>query len=143
MREVHERLRAALSLSRQALEDGGHLDSLTRETLLYCWGFCTALRGHHRSEDQVLFPRLSGAHPDLVPVISQLIQDHNMIAHLIGELERSLDSGTTTVDKLRHLDGIEAVMETHFRYEERRLLAVLDDVADESLTATDLFGPLA
>ncbi len=66
-----------------------------------------------------------------------------MIAHLIGELERSLDSGTTTVDKLRHLDGIEAVMETHFRYEERRLLAVLDDVADESLTATDLFGPLA
>lgn len=66
-----------------------------------------------------------------------------MIGHLIGQLERSLSSGTTTADKLRHLDGIEAVMESHFRYEERRLLAVLDDVADESLTATDLFGPLA
>ncbi|HEX2290928.1 MAG TPA: hemerythrin domain-containing protein, partial [Pseudonocardiaceae bacterium] len=83
-------------MSRQALEDDGPLDSLTRETLLYCWGFCAALSGHHRSEDQVLFPQLSQAHPDLVPVIRQLTQDHNMIGHLIGQLERSLDSVTTT-----------------------------------------------
>jgi hypothetical protein len=44
---------------------------------------------------------------------------------------------------MRHLDGIEAVMQTHFRYEERRLLDVLDSIPDESVTAAELFGPLA
>lgn len=37
-------------------------------------------------------------------------------------------------------------METHFRYEERRLLDVLDSIEglrDKEVGATDLFGPLA
>ena len=32
----------------------------------------------------------------------------------------------------RHLDGIEAVMESHFRYEERALLSVLDGLSLEA-----------
>jgi hypothetical protein len=44
--------------------------------------------------------------------------------------------------RLRHLDGIEAVMESHFRSEERQLLAVLDENHDEAPPPAELFGPL-
>lgn len=75
-------------------------------------------------------------------MIGQLTQDHTMIGHLVGGLQRALDGGGTTAEKFRHLDGIEAVTESHFRYEERRLLDVLDAIEDGSLSATALFGPL-
>lgn len=69
-----------------------------------------------------------------------------MIEHLLGGLQLAMERGATSKEKLRHLDGVEAVMETHFRYEERRLLDVLDGIEglrDEGVGATDLFGPLA
>lgn len=143
MRAVHERLRAALHLSREQLEDGGDVDPPSRDLLLYCWGFCAALTGHHRAEDGQLFPRLVGAHPELEPVIGRLVQDHSMIDHLLGQLTRALENSAPAAEKLRHLDGIEAVMETHFGYEERQLLDVLDEVLEDDIAAADLFGPLA
>ncbi|KGM03765.1 hypothetical protein Q760_13590 [Cellulomonas cellasea DSM 20118] len=33
-------------------------------------------------------------------------------------------------------------MTTHFRYEERRLLDVLDGVLDDAVTPSEVFGPL-
>jgi hemerythrin-like domain-containing protein len=145
MREVHRRLRAALALAREAIEDEHEPGAPASDPLLYCWGFCAALDGHHRSEDGALFPRLVAQQPDLAPVIGRLRQDHNMIGHLIGELQRADQDGASTEEKLRHLDGIEAVMETHFRYEERKLLAVLDARVLEAGGAdpAELYGPLA
>lgn len=148
MREVHRRLRDALDLARESATEEYTPEPLT-SPLLYCWGFCTALSGHHRSEDGVLFPLVVESHPDLAPVIAQLTQDHHMIEHLIGALQQAVERGVPTAEKLRHLDGIEAVMESHFRYEERRLLGVLDGLgvgnrADEQqVSAAELFGPLA
>lgn len=63
MCEVHERLGAAPSLSRESLEDGAEVEPLTRETLLYCWGFCAALDGHHRAEEESLSPASSRRTP--------------------------------------------------------------------------------
>jgi hemerythrin-like domain-containing protein len=142
MREVHRRLRDALSLARESLEDDATADPLAGNPLLYCWGFCAALSGHHRSEDSVLFPRLADD-PALAPVIAKLVQDHSMIEHLIGGLQSALDRGMPVDEKLRHLDGIEAVMESHFRYEERELLDVLDRIRDETIAPAELYGPLA
>jgi len=143
MSEVHRRLREALEVARESVEDEGTADPLAGNPLLYCWGFCAALDGHHHSEDRNLFPRVVDHRPDFAPVIAQLVQDHHMIEHLIGGLQRAIEQRASTEEKLRHLDGIEAVMETHFRYEERRLLDVLDGISDEAVTATSLFGPLA
>lgn len=143
---MHRRLRAALDLARESVEDEHAVDPPAGDPLLYCWGFCAALSGHHRSEDHALFPRLVEGRPDLAPVVAQLVQDHHVIGHLLGGLQRAMERGTTSEEKLRHLDGVEAVMETHFRYEERRLLDVLDGIEglrDEGVGATDLFGPLA
>jgi len=143
MREVHRKLRAALDLARDAIDDEDAADPFDGDPLLYCWGFCAALDGHHSSEDRALFPRLRAERPDLAPVLAQLVQDHNMIEHLIGGLRRAMDAGAGTEEKARHLDGIAAVMETHFRYEERRLLDVLDAVDLDGAEPAELFGPLA
>lgn len=128
LRRVHRRLRSALAVARESVEDAADADD-ARDLLLYCWGFCVALTGHHRREDRALFPEIEAAYPDLADVIHRLTQDHSMIEHLIGGLQKALDSGSPTEEKLRHLDGIEAVMETHFRYEERQLITVLDAMA--------------
>lgn len=50
--------------------------------------------------------------------------------------------GATPQEVVRHLDGIEAVMETHFRYEEKVLAAALDELDDETLDLPTAFGPL-
>ncbi len=143
MREVHLRLREALVLAREAIEDEADVDPLAGTPLLYCWGFCTALSSHHAGEDGALFPRLVERHPDLGPVVRQLRQDHSMIEHLIGGLRRALDDGATTAEKLRHLDGVEAVVESHFRFEERRLLDLLDRIDDVHPGPRELYGALA
>lgn len=150
MRTVHRRLQDALDLARDTIEDGGTPGSLASDLALYCGGFCAALNGHHRSEDAALFPAVLRDRPDLAPVIATLMQDHSMISHLIQGLEKALRTGiesrpreTETAALLRHLDGIEAVMQTHFRFEEKKLVELLDTLQFENSSATTLFGPIA
>ena len=81
--------------------------------------------------------------PDLAPTVAKLVQDHNMIGQLIRDLERALQSGENPDILLRHLDGIDAVMETHFRFEEKQLVGLLDAVDAEGLDRVMLFGPIA
>ena len=143
LRAVHQRLRDALEVAREAVVDGGRAETVSRDLRLFCLGFCTALNGHHTSEDSALFPLILERRPDLAPVIAQLKQDHSMIEHLIAGLEKAVDSGKGAEEQLRHLDGIEAVMETHFRYEEKKIIDVLDGFTDEGLDKSALLGPLA
>jgi len=56
-----------------------------------------------------------------------------MIDHLIAGLRLALDAGISAEEKRRHLDGIGAVMETHFRFEEKKLIEVLEASALLSL----------
>ncbi len=142
MRTVHQRLRDALEIARESVEDGSVPPAPERDLLLHCWGFCTALGGHHRGEDDVLFPALVRAHPDLAAVVAYLKQDHSMIEHLIQGFRNSLDSGSDPATLLRHLDGIDAVMESHFRYEERELMEILEHLELDS-DPTSALGPLA
>jgi len=123
---AHERLRSALRLAQDSLDDPY---VATRDLLLYCVGFCAALGGHHRSEDAGLFPELVGRHPELAETIAYLKQDHAMIAYLLGGLEDAVQSQATPDEIGRHLEGLAAIMESHFRYEERQLLTVLETVA--------------
>lgn len=143
MRRVHQRLRDALDIARETIEGGRTPESLTNDLTLYCGGFCFALTGHHRAEDSALFPRVLAAHPELAPKVAKLIQDHSMISYLIQGLERALRSRQDATTLLRHLDGIGAIMESHFRYEETQLVSVLDGMMFENATPETLFGPLA
>ncbi len=140
---AHARLRAALELAQDSLTDPQLSDphAASRDLLLYCLGFCSALGGHHRSEDAGLFPELVGRHPELDETIAYLKQDHSMIAHLLSGLEKAIRSQAPPEAIGRHLEGLAAIMESHFRYEERQLLTVLATL-DLDATVPDMLGPL-
>ena len=143
LQTVHQRLRDALQIARESVEDGAELESLSSDLQLFCRGFCVALTGHHTSEDTSLFPLLVDRHPELASMVVTLKQDHSMLSQLIRELDETLRSAPEEATVLRHLDGIEAVMTTHFRYEERQLVTVLNAMDDEGLDKTVLLGPIA
>ncbi|SEG84844.1 Hemerythrin HHE cation binding domain-containing protein [Thermomonospora echinospora] len=140
---AHQRLRQALRLARQAL-DAGHAEDATSagaDLLLYCHGFCAALSGHHVSEDAALFPELAARHPALRPTIAKLEQDHQMIASLLAQFQQALTSNAPPDTLASHLDGLAAIMESHFRYEERQLLDILSTLELHADPRTVL-GPL-
>ena len=139
LRTAHERLRGALQVARAGFESDP--ESVTRDLLLYCHGFCVALSTHHVGEDAGLFPELRTRHPELRPVIAKLEQDHRMISHLLAQLDHALQSGESGAVLRRHLDGIGAIMESHFRYEERELLGALE-VLELDADPSRIFGPL-
>lgn len=141
LRRVHRRMRDALQIARASVESGESADTATRELLLYCHGFCTALSRHHEGEDRQLFPAIAAAYPGLRETLDALTRDHSMISYLIGGLETSIQRTDTPHTLGRHLDGIAAIMESHFRYEERKLLRVLDTLALHA-DPSDVLGPL-
>ncbi|GAA1698443.1 hypothetical protein [Streptomyces yatensis] len=48
-----------------------------------------------------------------------------MIAHLLSSLRAAVDRAAPPEELDHHLEGIAAIMENHFRYEERQLLTAL------------------
>ena len=141
LRAVHERLREALRLTRAALDEGRDAVQASRDLLLFCHGFCTALDGHHQAEDRRLFPAIAEQYPQLRDTLRYLTQDHSMIAHLITGLTESVARADSPGELDRHLEGIAAIMESHFRYEERQLLTVLETLALEA-DVEEVLGPL-
>jgi hypothetical protein len=64
-----------------------------------------------------------------------------MIAHLVHALQRALSGNEPVSTLMRHLEGIAAIMESHFRYEERELLDTLATITLD-LDPPSAFGPL-
>lgn len=141
LRAVHDRLREALRVSQEALAAGTDAEPATRDLLLFCHGFCTALSGHHEGEDRTLFPAIADQHPDLRETLRKLEQDHSMMAHLIAGLRDAAGRAAPRADLHRHLEGLAAIMESHFRYEERTLLSVLATLELDA-EPQDVLGPL-
>ncbi|GAB3971634.1 hemerythrin domain-containing protein [Plantactinospora veratri] len=141
LRRVHGRLREALRVTRQAVADGEPAEPATRDLLLFCHGFCTALTAHHEGEDRDLFPAIAEQHPELRETLRYLRQDHSMIGYLLTGLQAAVARGASPSELERHLEGVAAIMESHFRYEERQLLAVLETLALDA-DPDAVLGPL-
>lgn len=109
--------------------------------MLFCRGFCTALTGHHEGEDRELFPAIVAAHSELRETLRYLEHDHSMIAQLLTGLQNAVDRAAAPAELDQQLEGIAALMESHFRYEERQLLRVLDKLALDA-DPRDVLGPL-
>lgn len=92
-------------------------------------------------EDRTLFPAIAAARPDLGPVLRALEHDHSMIAHLLDGLRDSAARDASPQELDQHLEGIAAVMENHFRYEERQLLTVLESLEFDA-DPGEVLGPL-
>lgn len=123
---MHVRLREALAVTRAEVASGDITGLASGDVLAFCYGFCTALNGHHQGEDHELFPAIASAHPELADTLRALRQDHSMIGYLVAALRAALDASASAAEVDRHLEGIAAIMESHFRYEERVLLPALD-----------------
>lgn len=141
LRAVHRRLRDALRVVRASTEAGDPVGPLSSDLLLFCRGFCAALTGHHEGEDRELFPAIAAAHPELRGTLRKLEQDHSMIGTLVAALQAAVDRRMPRDAIEAHLDGLAAIMESHFQYEERELLAVLEALALDA-EPSDVLGPL-
>lgn len=138
---AHARLRLALRAAEQAARERADIADASRDLLLYCHGFCIALDGHHRGEDALLFPALVEQYPAAARVVSMLRQDHDMIATLLARFDTAVRSGEAPAGLARHLEGIAAIMESHFRFEERELEPLLDRLELDA-DPVAVFGPL-
>jgi hypothetical protein len=117
--EIHEWLRERLDELR-----AGRVTSLGA----HCLAFCAAVTRHHTAEDAGPFVQLAEEYPALRPVIDELSRDHEIIAGLLRRVEE-LASGTAGEGRIRQeLDGLAALLESHFPYEERKLATALNDL---------------
>ncbi|MCA2214680.1 hemerythrin domain-containing protein [Jidongwangia harbinensis] len=116
--ETHVRLLGALD----DLRDGA---PPPRELADHCLAFCAAVTRHHTEEDTSVFPLLAARHPELRDVLDGLERDHRMVAGMLArlaELAQRLDEDGARAE----LDGLAALLESHFVWEEKRLAGVLD-----------------
>ena len=131
--EVHGWLREQLDAIRTgaaAFGEGGGIRATDLRT--HCLTFCSILERHHTGEDQQLFPFLAGQHPELGPVLEELMRDHRQVAEIldqITELVRELGAQPDAAEVARmrtEMDGLAALLENHLNYEERKLVPILD-----------------
>lgn len=141
LRAVHGRLREALDLVRSMAEDPVDDPAALTDLLVYCRGFCSALTHHHEGEDRHLFPAIAAAHPELGETLRRLTQDHSMMSYLIAGLEEASARSAGPDELHTHLEGLAAIMESHFRYEERALLEILATL-DLAADPEEVLGPL-
>lgn len=126
---AHQELRRQVAEIRAGLADrqtgGGTL-------LVHCLAFCAALTAHHRGEDDGMFTQLLRTRPDLATTVANLVEDHQMIAPILSRVAElanaASESHAPNLEAIsRELDGLTAIMESHFNYEERAISQALDD----------------
>jgi hypothetical protein len=125
--EVHLWLREELAALREDVDaylEGG---ARPRELRAHCLTFCSALERHHNGEDGGAFVELAERVPELRPVLEELRRDHKLVEDSLRRLQELLE----TMDPVRvrgELDSLAALMETHFVYEEKRIVAALNEL---------------
>jgi hypothetical protein len=131
--QAHQDLRRQIELLKAGLEQSPPTDVIRTR----CLAFCGALTSHHRGEDGGMFTDLLQQRPDLSGAVANLVEDHEMIAAILARVAEIAGqvSGTAgpAPDSIRfELDGLAAIMESHFAYEERAIGAALDDGVSDS-----------
>jgi hypothetical protein len=143
LRRAHQQLRDELARIREAL--GGD-EPVVTGLQVHCLAFCSALATHHRGEDDGMFTQLLDARPDLAPAIRNLTADHAAITAILHQIRALALQGKTTppesLPKLRReLDGLAAIVESHFGYEERAISAALDHGVPATGWSRPVFKP--
>ena len=87
------------------------------------------------------FVELAMQFPEIAPVLQQLTDDHQVIAHILEKLEQVVANidPSTPERASRELDGLAAILESHFAWEEKRLVDALDHL-HRTRTSEDLLG---
>ncbi|GAA4070617.1 hemerythrin domain-containing protein [Actinomadura miaoliensis] len=127
--EVHLWLREELALLREGVDAYLAGGARLGELRLHCLTFCSALNRHHTGEDDGAFPQVAEQFPELRPVLEELRRDHRLVEDSLRRLQAlvaELDQAADPAAVRRELDSLAALMETHFLYEEKRIVAALN-----------------
>ncbi|MFD1046130.1 alpha/beta fold hydrolase [Kibdelosporangium lantanae] len=114
--EVHDWLRGELVRLRSGIG--------TRDLRAHCLTFCSAVTRHHTGEDSGAFVTLAERFPELRPVLDELVRDHEQVSAML----RDLVSITDPDELRRHVDGVAALLESHFYYEEKKIVEALNSL---------------
>ncbi|GAA4445179.1 hemerythrin domain-containing protein [Phytohabitans houttuyneae] len=124
---THQALRERLQLLRDRLASGGPATARDGADLrAHCTAFCAALDRHHTGEDGGLFPALRREFPELAPTVDKLAEDHWLIAGILRRVAELTARDADPATMVGELDGLAAIMDSHFAFEERRISAALD-----------------
>ncbi len=147
MIEIHEWLRG--ELTRLGDEVDAHLSGQGERPAnltAHCLSFCAAVTTHHQGEDTGAFPLLARDFPQLRPIVEKLAQDHVLVSGLLQSLRRVVDGIPDEPDeadarRIRgELGGLHAILESHFSFEERRIVAALNSLSADAGTTESLLG---
>jgi hemerythrin-like domain-containing protein len=131
--QFHVYLRELLEDLRDEVEAGGAVSPSGRDLRAHCLSFCQAITSHHTGEDDGAFPVLAEQYPELRPVLAELKRDHYLVASALRRIEllNQIDPSA----QAQELATVAALLETHFTYEERKLLTAFNALTD--ITAAD------
>ncbi|PRH80249.1 nitroreductase family deazaflavin-dependent oxidoreductase [Streptomyces solincola] len=122
---IHDGFRRELELIRKEVAEQG-TGGLGVQLRINCLTFCGGLHTHHTGEDGMMFPALARQHPHLEPVLDRLGREHERVAALLAELERTVSAeDAEPAAVLREVERLTEELEAHLRYEEEALLPVL------------------
>ncbi|MEU9916312.1 hemerythrin domain-containing protein [Streptomyces sp. NPDC051001] len=127
--EVHLWLREELAALRQDVDSYLSGGTRVRELRMHCLTFCSALDRHHNGENDVAFTEIAEHFPELRSVLEELRRDHRLVDDSLQRLERlvgALDRESDPTEFRRELDSLAALVETHFTYEEKRIVSALN-----------------
>lgn len=140
--QAHQELRRQITEIRAGLGNRRVRDDVL---VTHCLAFCAALTAHHQGEDGGMFAQLVRERPDLAGTVANLVEDHGLIASILSRVRelayQATESSGPALDAIgRELDGLAAIMESHFNYEERTISAALDEGMPDADWADDVFG---
>lgn len=122
--QFHLYLRELLEDLRDQVEAGEPVSTGGLDLRAHCLSFCQAVTSHHTGEDDGAFPVIAEHYPELRPILAELQRDHYQVASALRRLE-TLDQLDPRAQQ-SELATVAALLETHFTYEERKLLAALN-----------------
>ena len=137
---AHDELRGRITRLRANM--GERADDVT--LVAHCLAFCAALRTHHRGEDTGMFADLLRERPDLAGTVAKLVEDHELVASILSRIAELADDATrshgTALEAIgRELDGLAALLESHFAYEQRAIGGALDSAARDMVWHDTVF----
>jgi hypothetical protein len=143
--DVHNHLRGELAEVRDlmdsvragAIEAQNARDSLNEMTIrqndwtlgAYCAAYCRMVAVHHGIEDNSIFPYLRSCEDDLEPVIDRLVEEHNVIHHVLERVDQALVDLVAAPGDFSELqratDLLTDTLLSHLAYEENQLVEPL------------------
>jgi hypothetical protein len=121
--QTHRELRWQLKQLRVGLKQREPEDAVLVTQRL---ALCAALTSQHQARVTGVFAELLRQRPDLAGTVSKLVEDHETIASVLSRVAELADHtagshGPASEDIDRELDGLAAIMESHFDDEERAI----------------------